>query len=154
MNLLAATPSLEVGSPKFMTLFLLLFAKTQKSYFWHFFKNNLKNWPLKIFRGPWALGEMRKKSKKKNFAMKLKIWNPFGLRITQAKFEWNQRQKFFSISKGGPFDVILIFKVSMWRRWSTIMDINGGIDSLERWNSDVNWCPNNQWNYLETNFWQ
>ena len=62
--------------------------------------------------------------------------------------------KLFSISKGGPFGVFLIFRVSMWRHWLTIMDIKGGIDSLECWNSDVNGCLNNQRNYLETNFWQ
>ena len=84
------------------------------------------------------------KNQKFFFEMKLKSWNPYGLRITHTKFESNQRQKFFSVSKGGPFGVFLIFKVSMWRRWSTIMDINGGIDSLERWNSDVNGCLNNQ----------
>ena len=53
-----------------------------------------------------------------------------------------------------PFGVFLIFRVSMWRHWLTIMDIKGGIDSLECWNSDVNGCLNNQRNYLKTNFWQ
>ena len=153
INLFAATPWLEVGSKKFMILFLLLFAKTKKSYLWHFLQKKSKNWLSKIFRGPRALGEKWKKIKKKIFEMKLKIWNPYGLRITHTKFESNQRQNFFSVSKGGPFGVFLIFRVSMWRHWLTIMDIKGGIDSLECWNSDVNGCLNNQTNCLETNFW-
>ena len=45
---------------------------------------------------------------------------------------------FFSFSKGGPFGVFPIFKVSIWRYWSTFTDINGGTDSLECWNSGVN----------------
>ena len=39
--------------------------------------------------------------------MKFKTCNPYGLRISHTKFEWNQRQKFFPDSKGGPFDDFL-----------------------------------------------
>ena len=49
---------------------------------------------------------------------------------------------FFSFSKGGPFGVFPIFKVSIWRYWLTFMDINGEIDSFECWNSGVNGCLN------------
>ena len=77
----------------------------------------------------------------------------YGLKITHTKFVWNQRQKFFFPFQMA-FGAFLIFKVLMWGHWSTIMDINGGIDSLEHWKSDVNGCLNNQRNYLETNFWQ
>ena len=34
--------------------------------------------------------------------MKLKIWNPNGLRISHIKFEWNQRQKNFFFQRGDP----------------------------------------------------
>ena len=39
--------------------------------------------------------------------MKFKTCNPYDLRISHIKFEWNRRQKFFSDSKGGPFDDFL-----------------------------------------------
>ena len=39
--------------------------------------------------------------------MKFKTCNPYGLRISHTKFEWNQRQKIFPDSKGGPFDDFL-----------------------------------------------
>ena len=38
--------------------------------------------------------------------MKFKTCNPYGLRISHTKFEWNQRQKIFPDSKG-PFDDFL-----------------------------------------------
>ena len=119
-----------------------------------FFTKKFEKLAIKNFQGSSSIRWKMKKIKKYFFEMKLKIWNPYGLRITHTKFESNQRQKFFSVSKGGPFGVFLIFRVSMWRHWLTIMDIKGGIDSLECWNSDVNGCLNNQRNYLETNFWQ
>ena len=74
--------------------------------------------------------------------MKFKTCNPYGLRISHTKFEWNRRQKIFLIPKGGPFGVFPIFKVSMSRCWTTFTDINGGTDSLECWNSGVNGCLN------------
>ena len=39
--------------------------------------------------------------------MKFKTCNPYDLRISHIKFEWNRRQKIFSDSKGGPFDDFL-----------------------------------------------
>ena len=39
--------------------------------------------------------------------MKFKTCNPYGLRISHRKFEWNWRQKIFPDSKGGPFDDFL-----------------------------------------------
>ena len=134
--------------------------------------------------------------------MKLKIWNPYGLRISHKKFEWNQRQKnfffqrgdplvffwfsknhqrvpplnrkkifvsdstqsfcvislghkdcmfwissklekiFFHFQRGDPLLFFLIFKVSIWRYWSTFTDKNRGTDSLECLNSGVNGCLN------------
>ena len=37
--------------------------------------------------------------------MKFKTCNPYDLRISHIKFEWNRRKKIFSDSKGGPFDI-------------------------------------------------
>ena len=48
---------------------------------------------------------------------------------------------FFFIFKG-PFGVFPIFKVSIWRYWSTFTDKNRGTDSLECLNSGVNGCLN------------
>ena len=118
-----------------------------------FFTKKFEKLAIKNFQGSSSIRWKMKKIKKKFFEMKLKIWNPYGLRITHTKFEWNQKQNFFSVSKGGPFGVFLIFKVSMWRHWSRIMDINGGIHSLECWNNDVNGCLNHQRDNLGTNFW-
>ena len=39
--------------------------------------------------------------------MKFKTCNPYDLGISHIKFEWNRTQKFFSDSKGGPFDYFL-----------------------------------------------
>ena len=47
---------------------------------------------------------------KKNFVSyfdEIQKCNPYALRISYTKFEWNQRQKFFPDSKGGPFDDFL-----------------------------------------------
>ena len=57
--------------------------------------------------------------------------------------------KNFFLSKGGPFGAFLIFKVSISRHWSSLKDINGGTDSFECWNIDVDGCQNVQnsiWN--------
>ena len=57
--------------------------------------------------------------------MILKIWNPYGLRAQHIKFEWNQRQKFSSFSKGGPFDACWFSKSQcsdLDRLWQTEMD--------------------------------
>ena len=60
-----------------------------------FEKSDVENfWGSSSIRWKWE------KIKKFFFMMKLKIWNPNGLRISHIKFEWNRRQKFF-FSKGG-----------------------------------------------------
>ena len=119
-----------------------------------FFSKKFEIFDVKIFWGSSSIRKISRKNWNFFFWRKNKIWNPYSQRVSRIKFEWNRRQKIFSVSKGGPFGVFLIFRVSMWRHWLTIMDIKGGIDSLECWNSDVNGCLNNQRNYLETNFWQ
>ena len=57
--------------------------------------------------------------------MIFKIWNPYGLRAQHIKFEWNQRQKFSSFSKGGPFDACWFSKSQcsdLDQLWQTEMD--------------------------------
>ena len=47
---------------------------------------------------------------KKNFVSdfdEIQNMNSYDLRISHIKFEWNRRQKYFSDSKGGPFDDFL-----------------------------------------------
>ena len=107
-----------------------------------FFAKKFEKSDFENFWGSLSIRWKWKEIKKKIFLMKLKIWNPYGLRISHIKFEWNRRQNFFSFSKGGPFGVFLIFKVSIWRYWSTFTDKNRGTDSLECLNSGVNGCLN------------
>ena len=83
-----------------------------------------------------------KKIEKKNFEKKLKFWNPYGLRVSHIKFQQNQRQKFFFVSKGGPFGVFPIFDVLIHRQWSTLTDRNGGSDYFECWNRGTKRCLN------------
>ena len=70
------------------------------------------------------------KIKKKIFEMKFKIGNPYveGLH-TQNLSEI--RDNFFSISKGDPLAFFLLLKSQPEDIDRTIMDINGGIHSLE-----------------------
>ena len=91
-----------LGSPNFLTLFLSIPDRSQRSYFWNLYFKISQNWTSKILGGPRALGE-------KNFLspilMKLKIWNPYGLGISHMKFEQNRRQKYFFFPKVRTFDV-------------------------------------------------
>ena len=50
--------------PKFLTLFLLIVARSQNASFGVCFSKNWKKWTSQIFGGPRALGENWKKSKK------------------------------------------------------------------------------------------
>ena len=57
--------------------------------------------------------------------MIFKIWNPYGLKAQQTKFKWNQRQKFSSFSKVGPFGACWFSKSQfsdLDRLWQTDMD--------------------------------
>ena len=83
-----------------------------------------------------------KKIEKNFFWKKLKFWNPYGLRVSHIKFQQNRRQNFFFVSKGGPFGVFAIFKVSLCIRWSTLTDRNGQSDFLDCWNSGIKGCLN------------
>ena len=80
----------------------------------------------------------------KNFFLKKtpKFWNPHGQRVSHIKFQQNRRQKKFFVSKGGPFGVFAIFKVSLCIRWSTLTNRNGGLDFLDCWNSCIIGCLN------------
>ena len=62
------------------------------------FTKKIEKLAVKIFQGSLSIGWKEKNFFKKKIQMKLKIWNPYGLRITHTKFETNQRQKFFSVS--------------------------------------------------------
>ena len=111
-----------------VTLFFLIFAKTQWGYFWHLSSKLSKNWISKILGGPQALGKNWKKWKKK-FLMKLKFWNPYDIRVTHIKFEPNQRQFFFfsdfqSLNKqtlikfeGYKWRDRLLWMLKYWCRW-------------------------------------
>ena len=65
-----------------------------------FFTKKFEKLAIKNFQGSSSIRWKMKKIKKEFFEMKLKIWNPHGLRITHTKFESNQRQFFFRF-KGG-----------------------------------------------------
>ena len=75
-----------------------------------FFTKKFEKWDVENFWGSSSIRWKWEKIKKKFFLMKLKIWNPYGLRISHIKFEWNRRQKNFFFPKGGPFGIFLIFK--------------------------------------------
>ena len=83
-----------------VTLFLLIFAKTQWGHFWHLFSKNFKNWISKIFGGPQALGKNGKKWKKNFFdeTQNLKsLWSKDCTHKIWMKSETN----FFFCFKGG-----------------------------------------------------
>ena len=63
-----------------------------------FFTKKFEKLAIKNFQGSSSIRWKMKKIKKIFFEMKLKIWNPYGLRITHTKFKWNQRQN-VSVSK-------------------------------------------------------
>ena len=55
-------------------------------------------------------------------------------------------KEFLILPKGGPFDNLCL-------RWLTLTGKNGQTDTLECWNSDVNWCltlKNDQNIWLQT----
>ena len=117
--------------------------------FLKFFSKNIKIFDIKIFWGSSSIGKNWKKLKKKIFEKKLKFWNPYGLRVSHIKFQQNRRQNFFFVSKGGPFGVFAIFKVSLCIRWSTLTDRNGQSDFLDCWNSGIKECLN-----IKKSIWQ
>ena len=130
MNPFAVSTEQGQGSPKLMTLFLLVFAKTQKSYFWYFFRKNLKFWTSKFFGGPRALGK-NGKILKNFFLKKTQNLKSLGSKGLTHKFWVKSETIFFFISKGGPFDVFPIFEVLIHRQWSTLTDRNGGSDFFD-----------------------
>ena len=67
-----------------------------------FFTRKFEKWDVENFWGSSSIRWKWEKIKKKFFLMKLKIWNPYGLRISHIKFEWNRRQKFFFPKGGDP----------------------------------------------------
>ena len=111
IKLAAIFETLGLESPNFMNLYLLVFAKTQQSYFWHFLPKNLKNQMSKIFGGPRALGENGKKLKFFFFfdeTQNLKsLWSQDLTCKIWVKLE---TKVFFSKGGGGPFGIFLIFK--------------------------------------------
>ena len=67
LNPSAVSEGLGLGSPKFLTLFLSIPDRSQRSHFWNFFLKMSENWTSKIFRGPRALGEKSENRKKISF---------------------------------------------------------------------------------------
>ena len=70
INPSAVSEGQGLGSPKFLTLFLSIPDRSQRSYFWNLYFKISQNWTSKILGGPRALGEKlenRKKIKKSNF---------------------------------------------------------------------------------------
>lgn len=98
--------------------------------FLKFFSKNIEIFDVVIFWKKFFL--------KKN--LNFEILN--GLRVSHIKFQQNRRQKFFFVSKGGPFGVLVIFKVSQCIRLSTLTDINGQSDFHDCWNSGIKGCLN------------
>ena len=90
-----------------------------------------------------------KKIEKNFFWKKPEFWNPYGQRVSHIKFQQNQRQKNFFVSKGGPFGVFVIFKVSLRTCWSTLTDRNEGSDFLDFWKSCIIGCLN-----IKKNIWE
>ena len=93
--------------------------------------------------GPQALGKNGKTWKKIFFdeTQNLKsLWSKDCTHEMWVKLE----TIFFFVSKGGPFGAFLIFKVSISRHWSSLKDMNGGTESFECWNIDVDGCQNVQ----------
>ena len=66
-----------------------------------FFTKKFEKLDVETFWGSLSIRWKWEKIKKKIFLMKLKIWNPYGLRISHIKFEWNRRPKKIFFSKGG-----------------------------------------------------
>ena len=56
-NQSAISTGLEIGSPKFMTLFLSRFARSYESHFWNFFFEIFKKLTFENFWGPRACSE-------------------------------------------------------------------------------------------------
>ena len=75
------------------------------------FSKNLKNWTVKIFGGLRAISEKWKENFKK-IVMKLKIWYPYGLRITYTTYEWKWRIFFFCFK--GPLVLFWFSKSQCW----------------------------------------
>ena len=96
-----------------------------------FFSKKFEILDVKIFLGPSSIRKKWKNFENFFFEKKPKIWNPYGQRVPHIKFEWNRRQKFFSVSKGGPFGVFPIFEVLIHRQWLTLTERNGGSDFFD-----------------------
>ena len=58
-----------------------------------FFSKKFKIFDVEIFWGSSSIRKISKKIEKFFLKKNPKIWNPYGLRISHIKFEWNRRQK-------------------------------------------------------------
>ena len=97
MNPSAVSEGLHLGSPKFLTLFLSIFDRSQWSHFWNLFLKISENWTSKNFRGPRALGEKSRNSKKKFFLQEMLLFLAKSAFYMFSAFIWGI--KHFSSSK-------------------------------------------------------
>ena len=121
----------ELESPNFMTLYLLVFAKTQLSYFWHFLPKYLKNWTSKIFGGPRAFGKNRTISKFLIFSLtnptfsssifdffstiiSIEICRPLATKLRDLKLFEMAFQVIFSAKQGWTCCSVLCCRLRLW----------------------------------------
>ena len=105
MNPSAVSEGLGLGSPKFLTLFLSIPDRSQRSHFWNFFLKISKNWTSKILGGPRALGEKSKNGKKSIFLQKIVLFLAKSVLYMFSAFFWGT--KHFCSSK---FEILTFFR--------------------------------------------